>query len=603
MKRILYVAFYFLFWLLLCIASKCLFFLYYAKDGNAQISDLLSVISHGLPMELSTACYFVCFALLIILISCFFCINKYFDKAIRIYTYLFSVIFFIAIAADLVLYKYWGFRLDTTPLFYLQTPKAAMASATTADFVLGLSVIAFCAALSILSFLFFHKKIFPLDEKRNLLSVIPCIIIGIILFIMMRGGTSVSTMNTGRVYFSDNMFLNHAAINPFWNFINSMTHDNDFGGKYTFYDTKEAQELFDTHLRNRTSTPDSLVLNSKRPNIFIIILESCGATICEPLGGEKGVAPNISKFYDEGISFTNYIGNTFRTDRGVVSILSGYPAQPTTSIMKYSEKSQSIPKFPLKLKENGYDIKFYYGGDVNFTNMRSYLIMSGFEKITSIDDFNREELSEKWGAYDHALFQKVLSELNTQTEEPFCKVMLTLSSHEPFDVPIRKFDDKYLNSVAYTDSCLGAFISSLKQSKWWDNSLIIILPDHAFGHYPKASPNFSIRTHQIPMVWIGGAVKKPIKVESYFSQIDLSRTLLSQLNIDASEFKFSKDIFASTSPQFGFYTFTDGFCMISDEGHCIYDCAGENTIECTSDSLKSLGKAFLQVLMTDFTER
>lgn len=68
------------------------------------------------------------------------------------------------------------------------------------------------------------------------------------------------------------------------------------------------------------------------------------------------------------------------------------------------------------------------------------------------------------GAYDHALFRKVTEELDAQTETPFLKVLLTLSSHEPFDVPMRRFENRYLNSVAYTDSCLGVFVSDLKKA-------------------------------------------------------------------------------------------------------------------------------------------
>ena len=60
-----------------------------------------------------------------------------------------------------------------------------------------------------------------------------------------------------------------------------------------------------------------------------------------------------------------------RTDRGLVAILSGYPAQPTTSIMKYPRKTENLPSIPRSLKANGYNLQYYYGGDANFTNMRS----------------------------------------------------------------------------------------------------------------------------------------------------------------------------------------------------------------------------------------
>lgn len=603
MKRIIYSLFYFLFWLLTCIATKCLFFLYYAGDNSSDTSQLPSVIWHGLPMDLSTTGYFAAFGLILVLVSCFFRMNKTFEKCIRVYTHIAIVLFAVLAVADIILYKYWGFRIDTTPLFYLQTPSAAMASATSSDFILGICSAFALIAIPLVIFNFIHRRLFPTGEKPQRLAVIPCAIGCLVLSIATRGGLSVATMNVGRVYFSENMFLNHSAVNPVWNFINSLTKERDFKGKYSYYDSQKVKVKFDTTLTNNSSKPDIKVLKTNRPNIFVIILESCGSIISERLGGVKDVAPNINKLHDEGISFTNFIGNSFRTDRGLVSILSGYPAQPTTSIMKYTEKSQKIPKFPLVLKENGYDLKFFYGGDVNFTNMRSYLVMSGFDKIVSQDDFKQEELSAKWGAYDDALFRKVLSDLETQVDTPFCKVMLTLSSHEPFDVPSRRFENKYLNSAAYTDSCLGVFISSLKKTKWWDNSLVLILPDHGYRNFPPSSSSHDIHVHRIPFLWIGGAVKDTMSINSYFSQIDIARTLLNQLDMDASEFRFSKDIFAKSSPQFGFYTFNDGYGMISKEGYCIYDCGADKIIKKNSDSMQVMGEVYLQTLMEDFSER
>ena len=57
------------------------------------------------------------------------------------------------------------------------------------------------------------------------------------------------------------------------------------------------------------------------------------------------------------------------------------------------------------------------------------------------------------------------------------KMFLTLSSHEPFDVPMNRLEDKYLNSIAYTDSCVGDFVEKLKRLPVWDNTLIVFIPN------------------------------------------------------------------------------------------------------------------------------
>ena len=39
--------------------------------------------------------------------------------------------------------------------------------------------------------------------------------------------------------------------------------------------------------------------------------------------------------------------------------------------MKYPKKTQHLPSIPGSLKKAGYDLQYYYGGDADFTNMRS----------------------------------------------------------------------------------------------------------------------------------------------------------------------------------------------------------------------------------------
>ena len=77
------------------------------------------------------------------------------------------------------------------------------------------------------------------------------------------------------------------------------------------------------------------------------------------------------------------------------------------------------------------------------------------------------------------MFEKFYSLIKEQSREPFMKMFLTLSSHEPFDVPMNRLEDKYLNSIAYTDSCVGDFVEKLKRLPVWDNTLIVFVADHA----------------------------------------------------------------------------------------------------------------------------
>jgi phosphoglycerol transferase MdoB-like AlkP superfamily enzyme len=375
-------------------------------------------------------------------------------------------------------------------------------------------------------------------------------------------------------------------------------------------ETLEADEIFNNFLTDKSITDSiPMLFTCKRPNIVFIILESFLSKAMKSMGGLPDVAVHLDELTSEGILFTNFYSNSFRTDRGLVSILSGYPAQPTTSIMKYPKKTQSLPSIPRSLKAVGYDLQYYYGGDADFTNMRSYLISTGISKIVSDKDFSIRERLSKWGAHDHVIFARFLSDLENeqqeQQQEPFLKIIQTSSSHEPFDVPYQKLNDPFLNSIAYTDSCLGDFINRYKQTEWWGRTLIVLVPDHA-GSYPRTIDNLSPERYQIPLLIIGGAVKAPIKIDAYASQIDIAATLLAQLGLSHEEFTFSKNILNLASPHFAFFTYPNAFGIVTLENRLVFNCESKQIyLDRGSNSNENLmkGKAFLQKVYNDLGAR
>lgn len=600
-SRLTYLCFYYIFWLIAFVVQKPVFmFFQWEHSHNFGIVDWLKVIWHGLPMDFSTAGYFTLPVLVLLLVSCFTGTGKWLGKTVKAITAFLLVLLVIGCVADMFLYTFWGYRLDVTPLFYMETPKDAAASGSMAQNVGSVVCVVVEYALYWLAFRFFHKKFFS-DDQRSFISLVPLVVILPILFVVIRGGVSVSVMNAGRVYFSEEMFLNHAAINPLWNFFSSFSKE-DFASQYRFMDDAQAHSIMKNLTDSEVLPPDSVVLNTQRPNIVLFILESFGSNICEATGGAKGLTPNLDRIANDGIFFTDFYANSFRTDRGLAAILAAYPGQPVTSLMKYPEKSQNVPTLPGVLKQNGYDLSFYYGGDENFTNMRSFLVHAGFEKRVSDKDFSASELSTKWGAYDHILINRFIDDFKQPQQQPFCKVLLTLNSHEPFDVPFNKFSEPYPNSVAYSDSCIGVFYDYLKQSPYWKNTLFILLPDHA-RPYPETMTNQEVARYKAPMIWTGGAIKKPMRVATMGSQIDIARTLLAQLGISGADFNFSKNMFSSKSPKFAFYAFNDGFGFVTPTGASVYDCSGNMNLRDDNQQFTMNGKAYLQCLMDDLAKR
>ncbi len=276
--------------------------------------------------------------------------------------------------------------------------------------------------------------------------------------------------------------------------------------------------------------------------------------------------------------------------------------------MKYPAKSQTLPGMAGALRDAGYATSIYYGGDIDFTNMRSFFYGSGFDEVVGQDALSFSEPMAQWGYDDRLMcdyFAERIIEKSAQ-EKPFFTTLLTLSSHEPFDVPFQKFDNLYANSVAFTDDCIGRMMERLRQSPAWDNTLVIFTPDHSFL-YPENVARYSPEQHHVFFIWGGGAVAQSSVIPRVGTQTDLAATLLGQLSLPADSFAYSKDLLDNAAPEFAFYTFNNGFGMVDKEGNSVvWDCTSQKvSMEQGSqtDRLVEQGQAYLQLLMEDFDSR
>lgn len=631
MDRIKRLILTFVLWVLVFALQKPMFMAYYHKlYSGASITDWLSVIWHGLPLDFSMAGYLTAIPALLLIISVW-TTASWLRKSARLYFLIMALLVAIIFVVDLGLYDFWGFRLDATPVFYfLTSPADSLASV---GWLFKLVAVLTMLITAVFIFLLFRAFVLQpalqaLERAKKWSATLALVLLAALLFIPIRGGFSEATMNTGHVFYSQNMALNHAAINPVFNLMESLGKEGDFANQYRFMSDDEADEAFlelvDPQVALNTR-PDSLVqvimqestdslhnlFTTKRPDVLFLILESFSSKLMQTLGGEAGVAVNLDSLSKNSIFFKHFYANSFRTDRGLVSILSGYPAQPTMSMMKYPRKAQQLPSIASTLRVAGYDLSYYYGGDANFTNMRSYLRASGFGAIISEDDFTASERQSKWGVHDGVLFARLLQDLQEEAKNykegqmPHFRVLQTSSSHEPFEVPFHKLDNPRLNAFAYTDHCLGEFISEFQKLPQWKNTVLVIVPDH-LGAYPENIDNLTVERYQIPLLITGGAIRKPMEVETIGAQHDLAATLLAQMELPHSDFLFSKDMFNQSAPHFAFFTVPDAMGMVSEDNCWIYDnksgrvVVDEGTIP--GKNAKS-AKAYLQKLYDDIASK
>jgi phosphoglycerol transferase MdoB-like AlkP superfamily enzyme len=514
-------------------------------------------------------------------------------------------------AVDIALYAAWGFRIDANIFFYMQSPGEVTASVTPLFIIRQALLMAVYAVIIYLPFSRFILHLFPDGRGRPMPTVVFFLVAGGMMFVPIRGGVTTSTANVGMVYFSDDQFLNHSAINPVFSLASSLENNEDFASKFQFFPDDERKDLVASLLAGNANgiTDDHKpeLLNTDRPNVLLIILESFSANVIEAVGGKDGITPNINRLAEEGVLFSNFYANSFRTDRGLVAILNGYFAQPTTSVMKYPSKSRTLPSIAKSLAANGYDTDMLYGGDINFTNMKSYFFSSGYDRITADTDFPVKTRLSKWGANDDVTFSHLYDEIaGRDTTSAWFTTFLTLSSHEPFEVPYHHLEHPYLNSVAFTDSCLGSFIDRIRQTPAWKNMLVILVADHGYL-YPETIKGYAPKRFHIPMLWLGGALSKPAVIDTIACQTDIAATLLSLMNITHDDFLFSNDVFSRKVPPYAFYTFPNGFGFIDGTGASVYDNSTERPllqtpVDSSAERLMK-GKALLQTLYEDLGRR
>ena len=613
-NRLLFNISYFFLWIGYFVFARLFFLLFYIdKTQELGYTTTFKTFVYGVRLDSSFAAYLSGIPFLLMLFSFFFDPKKV-GEIIKWYSYLLLIIINLLLIIDAGLYQTWGVRLDTTLLAYINTPEVMIASVSTFQIILGCT---FWLIISVIFIKLFKKVINKRTQKiviGNWLQLPIFLLITIALIIPIRGGFQIIPVNQSNVYFSDKMFANHASINFIWNFFNTLTHKTDGKNPYKKFDDVVAQNIIDKSRNSLLTTSKNSILNTDKPNVILIIWEGLTAKLVAPLGGEPNVTENLNRLSKEGILFTNFYANGDRTDKGIPAILSGYYPQPIKRIMRMPNKTRSLPMLPQKMIDLGYETSFYYGGDLNFGNMNTYLRNAGITHIVDGSAFDKKDWNSKWGAHDHVFMERFTKDLSKPQTEPFFKIALTLSSHEPFEFPdIYKFgkdteENKFRSSHAYTDKTIGKFIENAKKQSWWQNTLIVIISDH--GHsFPEVKGDFfnGPSRFKIPMLWLGGAItKKDTVISNISAQTDFAYTLLQTLQEDPSDFKWGKNIFNNSENQYAHYIFNKGFGTMDKNGTYVYDyISNKSVIEkgISAKKLDSLGKAISQNTYQDFLDR
>lgn len=599
---------YFFFWMAFGVVARIIFLAYQFEHTAATgVGDVVLAIFHGARLDLTVAGY------LTIIPGVFMVLTAHFKPSVLKWLIVpYSMLLLLAtcfiVVLDMELYHHWSFRLDATPLLYIGKEAAG-----SGDLWTTVVLVVFWLVFFGLSAIAFQKIVAgQIDRlsRGNWKTALTILLLTGLLIAPIRGTVGVAPINTGTVYFHDNdMFANHAAINVLYNFGYAIRKINRLRYPENYVDAETTKKLFDELIVQDLASPQWI--DSPMPNIMIIMLESYTFRFVEPLGGLPGITPNINRLADEGVLFSRFYSSGDRTDMGIISVLNGYPRQPLGSVIKFPKKTASLPYINKTLKKKDYYTEFTYGYNIDYANFKSFLANAQFDHVTHSANFPAEHNTSKWGVHDHFVFDRYFEEANA-AKEPFFKIMMTQSSHEPFTVPMEtkiEGDDEvsmFLNSAYYTDKCLGDFIAKAKDTDWWENTWIIVTADH--GHFMPdndgiANPN----RFKIPMLWLGGALAvQDTVVSTYGTHTDIANTIFGQLGFQDGDFMFSSNMLSKNFKPFSVFIYNNGVGYLSESVKVVYDNVGKqfvlkNGVDDAAD--ENRGRAYLQMLYKDFNRR
>ena len=285
-----------------------------------------------------------------------------------------------------------------------------------------------------------------------------------------------------------------------------------------------------------------------RRNIVLVTIESMSASYMERFGNTESITPVLDSLYRLGMAFDRVYATGNRTVRGLEAVTLSLPPCPGQSIIKRPNNAGMHSTGAL-LREKGYNVTYFYGGNSYFDNMETFFSGNGYD-IVDQKSYSPEEITfaNIWGVCDEDAYRKVIRTLGEQSQDgkPFFAHVMTVSNHRPFTYPAGKTripnDSKTrAGGVLYTDYALGQFLAEASKQPWFDNTIFLITADHCASSAGRTE--IPLHKYHIPALIFAPGFVAPQQIEGIVSQIDLMPTLLSLLDMDYDSHFYGRSIF------------------------------------------------------------
>ena len=566
--------------------EKPLFMLRHLSQFKASsFSEWMSVIWNGLSLDLTAAAWLTVIPGL--LLTCtIWSRKKLWRRLAKIYFLLASLLMAGVFVADMAVYPNTGSKLTANSLGALLTQPSAVFGNSVWSVLGGfLAVLIFAMLFFVVFYLCLlgseklERKLLPLNP---LLFTLLFLLLEVVLLVPVFKGMGANGMDVSKAYFSANKRLNLAAVNPLYSSMATWQGKGIALPEIKFPIARKSGEkkeesgekregadaLFDPAVNGEQAKPSRAILNTPKPNVLVVVLKNMPASLVGAMGGDKNVTVCLNELVPQGLLFNHIYATSTNAADGLRALLNG----------EVSASQQPSPSLVNTLRNEGYLAAYYSGLDIDGTNLRSQLKTAGFQGFVSQTDFSVADRQNSWGVHDFPVFNALLAELrNEKTQKPWIRMVQTASAQPPYTVPYHRVKDQLENNAfAYSDACLGHFISELKKLPQWEKTLVVVTSD-CVGSYPQQNELSTGRFH-IPMLLLGGALKETGVVDTYGSQADLAATLLAQLGLSHKAFTYSKDLLSNAAPHFAYFSTPNGYGMLSADNQLVIDQKADKTV-------------------------
>ncbi len=453
-------------------------------------------------------------------------------------------------------------------------------------------------------FLYVVYKIFT-HKPRHFISgkqlFITTLVVVLVLFIGIRNNFLGKGFGTSDAYAVDKVSSGNLALNGFF----TMYRTAKSPAKHNLMNLDKAVEI----TRAELASPNTPFLDNKYPlereykgkdtpkyNVVIVLLESFGA---EHLDGfthykELGITPYFKQLSNEGLKFTNFYSNGYRSIFGITSIFTGITIPSGFEYLGHGLELSNLSYLGRVAKQNGYSTL-----SMQAANKRSYRVdavsgLAGFDNYYGAEDMPNVETVDpgrapETGTYDYNMFDFYHKKLN-KMKEPFLGFAFTDTTHSDFYLPSKKFEryphdlqnyNGSLNAHIYTDDAIKRFMESVKKEPWFDRTIFIFTSDHGSGdalnpiarqYRPDDKPLPSIEHFRIPLIIYAPKIFKPQVITTLGSHNDIFPTIVDMLGWKANITTMGSSLFdQGIKNRFAYFFAGDLIGLKTNDGYIKYN--------------------------------